>query len=183
MESYIREARMVMLGFFIKDRKIQERANQIIETKTAETLQKLGNLMSYNEARARAIDAYYEMGLRYFKRYASKEWRMFLTETAKQKLDNIKAEEALIDEVIAQMKETIRVSKPEELTELGRYLITKVRLERAVTQVETEMFNLIEGPYFKSHILPDVVKHFYSTYQASQETTNTAKFPSHTEPA
>lgn len=160
---------MVMLGFFIKDRQIQERANQIIETKTAETLHKLGNVMSYNEARSRAIDAYYEMGLRYFKRYAIKEWRIFLTENAKHKMDNIKAEEALIDEVIVQLKESTRVSNNNDLEELGRYLITKVRLERAVTQVETEMFHLIEGPYFKTHILPDVVKHFYATYQAAQE--------------
>lgn len=169
MEDYIREARMVMLSFFVNEPKIKHRASQIIENKTATTLSQLGNVMSMNEARTRTIDAYFEMGLRYFKRYAAKEWRIFLTPTSKQKYDNVIAESALLDEVIHQLQETPSIRDDRaRMMELGQYLVMKVRLERAELAIENEMLNLIEGPYFKDHVLPDVVRYFYHTYQNSK---------------
>jgi hypothetical protein len=165
VEDFIREARMVMLGFYISDPKIKQRASQIIRNKTAHTLNQMGAIYSNNEAQSRTIDAYFEMGVRYFKRYASMNWQLFLTPRSKQRFENLSHEAASIDAVIQQLQQRIRANDRQAFLELGQYLMMKVRLEKSYEAIESEMLNLIEGPYFKDRMLPDVVKGFYAAYK------------------
>lgn len=165
MDDFIREARMVMLGFYINDPQIKNRASQIIRNKSAHTLNQMGNLISVNEVQSRTIDAYYEMGTRYFKRYAALNWTMFLTPNSYQKFANINKETVMIDQVIKQLQQQIRMNDRRAILELGQYLMMKVRLEKGRYAIEGEMLNLIEGPYFKDRMLPDVVRAFYAAYK------------------
>lgn len=166
MEEFIRESRMVMLGFYVDDLVVKERANEIIENSVAQTMSQLTEYKSVNEIRARNIDAYYEMGTRYFKRYASMNWRIFLTPNSLQRFNNIQAEIAVIEEVIYEMRSEVRKNDRSALAELGHYLMTKVRLDRQLDMVEHEMLNIIESHYFKDRLLPDVVRHFYNSAQS-----------------
>lgn len=161
LEDFIREARMVMLGFYIDDHKIKQRANDIIENKVAVAATEAGGTISINALRAKTVDTYYEMGTRYFKRYAIMNWTIFLTPNSQQRLENIKAEIVVIDEVIYQVQHQIRSSDRQAMLELGQYLFSKVRLEKLLENAESEMINIIEGPMFQERLLPDVVRHFY----------------------
>lgn len=162
LEDFIRESRMVMLGFYIDDQKIKERANEIIENKVAIVASESTDNTSINAIRAKTIDSYYEMGTRYFKRYASMNWTIFLTPNSKQRLENIRSEIVVIDEVIYQVKNQSRHDETSML-ELGQYLFSKVRLERLVNNAEREMLNIIESSLFQERLLPDVVRHFYQS--------------------
>jgi hypothetical protein len=161
LEDFIRESRMVMLGFYVDDQKVKQRANDIIENKVAITASEAGGT-SLNALRAKTIDTYYEMGTRYFKRYAAMNWTIFLTPKSKQRLENIHAEIAVIDEVIYQVQHETKYSDHTAMLELGQYLFTKVRLEKLLDNAEREMLNLIESPIFKERLLPDVVRYFYN---------------------
>lgn len=162
LENFIRESRMVMLGFYIDDYKIQQRANDIIENKVAIAATEAGGSVSIHSLRAKTVDSYYEMGTRYFKRYAIMNWTIFLTPNSKQRLENIKQEIAVIDEVIYQVQHQTRFNDRRAMLELGQYLFTKVRLERLLENAEMEMINLIESPIFRDRLLPDVVRYFYN---------------------
>jgi hypothetical protein len=165
VEDFIREARMVMLGFYVKDALIRSRASQIVRNKTAHTLNQMGQMMTVNEVQTRTIDAYYEMGTRYFKRYAALNWNMFLTPHSYQKYQNLLHEANTIDKVVYQLQQQVRMNDRQAMLELGQYLMMKVRLEKAQDSIEGEMLNLIEGPYFKERMLPDVVRAFYAAYK------------------
>jgi hypothetical protein len=162
LEDFIRESRMVMLGFYVDDPKIKQRANDIIENKVAITATEAGGNVSINALRAKTVDAYYEMGTRYFKRYAIMNWTIFLTPNSRQRLENIKSEIVVIDEVIYQVQHETRFNDRTAMLELGQYLFSKVRLERLLDNAETEMINMIESPIFKERLLPDVVRYFYN---------------------
>jgi hypothetical protein len=162
LEDFIRESRMVMLGFFIEDQRIKQRANDIIENKVAVAATEAGGNTSINALRAKTVDAYYDMGTRYFKRYAIMNWTIFLTPRSQQRLENIKSEIAVIDEVIYQVQHQTRYNDRKAMMELGQYLFSKVRLERLLDNAEMEMINLIESPIFRERLLPDVVRYFYN---------------------
>lgn len=162
LEDFIRESRMVMLGFFIEDHKIQQRANDIIENKVAVAASEAGGNVSIGSLRAKTVDSYYEMGTRYFKRYAMMNWTIFLTPNSKQRLENIKSEIVVIDEVIYQVQHQTRYNDRAAMVELGQYLFSKVRLERLLDNAEMEMVNMIESPIFRERLLPDVVRYFYN---------------------
>lgn len=161
LEDFIRESRMVMLGFYINDQRIKQRANDIIENKVALAVSEAGGHVSINAIRAKTVDSYYEMGTRYFKRYAIMNWTIFLTPNSRQRLENIKSEIVVIDEVIYQVQHQAKFSNRAAMLELGQYLFSKVRLERLLDNAETEMINIIESPIFQERLLPDVVRHFY----------------------
>jgi hypothetical protein len=161
LEDFIRESRMVMLGFYIDDQKIKQRANDIIENKVAVAATEAAGSISVNALRAKTVDSYYEMGTRYFRRYAIKNWTIFLTPNSQQRLENIKSEIVVIDEVIYQVQHETRFSDRQAMLELGQYLFSKVRLEKLLESAETEMINVIEGPIFQERLLPDVVRYFY----------------------
>jgi hypothetical protein len=165
MEDFIREARMVMLGFYVKDPQIKKRASQIIQNKTSHTMSQMGSVMSVNEIQSRTIEAYYEMGTRYFKRYAALNWSMFLLPASNQRYINLKDEEVSIQRVIKQLQQQVHIDNRQAVMELGQYLMMRVRLEKALDAIEGEMLNLIEGPYFKDRMLPDVVRAFYAAYK------------------
>lgn len=169
LEDFIRESRMVMLGFYLNDPKIKQRANDIIENKVAISASEVGGNVSINAIRANTVDSYYEMGARYFRRYAAMNWTIFLTARSKQRLENIKAEVALIDEVIHQLQTQTRYNNPTAMLELGQYLFTKVRLEKLMDSAETEMLNMIESNIFKERLLPDVVRYFYHVSQQQKQ--------------
>lgn len=163
LEDFIRESRMVMLGFFIQEPKIKKRANDIIENRVVITSNERHGSTSINAIRANVVDSYYEMGARYFKRYAAMNWTIFLTPRSKQRLQNIRAEIISIDEVLWQVQHETKYSDQTAMLELGQYLYTKVRLERLLDNAEREMINIIESPIFKERLLPDVVRHFYAS--------------------
>lgn len=169
LEDFIRESRMVMLGFFLQEPKIKKRANDIIENRVALTASAEGGGSSINAIRANVVDSYYEMGSRYFKRYAAMNWTIFLTARSKQRLENIKAEITVIDEVIWQVQHETKYSDRGSMLELGQYLYTKVRLERLLDNAEREMINIIESAIFKERLLPDVVRHFYASSRAASK--------------
>jgi len=169
VEDFIREARMVMLGFYVNDPKIKNRAGQIIRNKSAHTMNQMGTVMSVNEVQTRTIQAYYEMGTRYFKRYAAMNWSIFLNSASRQRLINLAQEAQSIDNVVRQLQQQVRMNDRRAMLELGQYLMMRVRLEKARDAVEGEMLNLIEGPYFKDRMLPDVVRGFYADYQNQQK--------------
>lgn len=150
-----------MLGFYIDNSKIKQRANEIIENKVAITASEMGGTVSLNAIRAKTVDSYYEMGTRYFRRYAALNWTIFLTPQSKQRLENIKNEIVVIDEVIHQVQQQTRQNNRTAMLELGQYLFSKVRLERMLDNAETQMLNIIESQIFKERLLPDVVRHFY----------------------
>lgn len=169
VEDFIREARMVMLGFYVNDPKIKSRAGQIIRNKSAHTMNQMGTVMSVNEVQTRTIQAYYEMGTRYFKRYAAMNWSIFLNTASRQRLVNLAQEAQSIDNVVRQLQQQVRMNDRRAMLELGQYLMMRVRLEKARDAVEGEMLNLIEGPYFKDRMLPDVVRGFYADYLNQQK--------------
>jgi hypothetical protein len=169
VEDFIREARMVMLGFYVNDPKIKNRAGQIIRNKSAHTMNQMGTVMSVNEVQTRTIQAYYEMGTRYFKRYAAMNWSIFLNTASRQRLVNLAQEAQSIDNVVRQLQQQVRMNDRRAMLELGQYLMMRVRLEKARDAVEGEMLNLIEGPYFKDRMLPDVVRGFYADYLNQQK--------------
>jgi len=108
------------------------------------------------------VDSYYEMGTRYFRRYAAMNWTIFLTPKSKQRLENVKSEIVVIDEVLYQVQHETRLNDRTAMLELGQYLFMKVRLERLLDSAEQDMINVIESPIFKERLLPDVVRHFYA---------------------
>lgn len=165
LEEFIRESRMVMLGFFIENLKIKQRANEIIENKVATASVEIGGNSSINALRAKVVDAYYEMGTRYFRRYAAMNWTIFLTPASRQKLANIRAEIEMIDKVIHQVQHEVKYNDRRAMLELSQYLFSKVRLENLVDSAEAQMLNVIESNIFRERLLPDVVRHFYRSSQ------------------
>lgn len=162
LEEFIRESRMVMLGFYIDNSRIKQRANDIIERKVAMTASEAGGEGSINAIRSHVVNSYYEMGTRYFKRYAARNWTIFLTPNSKQRLENIRREIISIDAVIHQVQHETKYNNRTAMTELGQYLYTKVRLEKLLDNAEMQMINLIESNVFREKLLPDVVRYFYN---------------------
>lgn len=108
MEAFIREARMVTLSFFVSDIALKKYANVLIERRIGETSGQFSVNISINEMRTRTLDNYYEMGSRYFRRYAFTNLMMFMDENSRNRFSYLVEEITLIDEVITELRQGIR---------------------------------------------------------------------------
>ena len=160
MEAFIREARLVTLSFFVSDLPLKKHANGLIEKRVTNTANQFSRAASIHEMRARTIDNYFDMGMKYFRRYALTNLVMFMDEDSRNRFNYLTEEIASIDEVISELRQGIKFGM-NTLAELGEYLMVHIRLTAVKDSIEREMIMALEGPDFRHQVLPDIAKVFY----------------------
>lgn len=160
MDALIREARLVTLSFFVNDMPLKRQANIFIEKRVELSLAQFSQSASVHEIRARTIDNYFDLGMKYFRRYALTNLAMFMDENSQSRFNYLVEEIALIDTVIAELRQGIKFGM-NSLAELGEYLMVHIRLTSVKDSIEKDMIHALEGPGFRQQVLPDIAKVFY----------------------
>jgi len=160
MEAFIREARLVTLSFFVDDRALKQHANLLLERRVTTNSSQFKENTSLHAIRARALDDYFDAGMRYFRRYALTNLVMFMNEESQNKFNYLVEEIVLIDEVISEIRQGIKMGE-NTFAELGEYLMIHIRLTAVKDNIEKDMIMALDGPNFRPQILPDVARIFY----------------------
>lgn len=177
VEDFVRESRIVMLAWHVKNltnednkkemQQIRLRASELIKIRTQVTQMQLGK--DYKSAESHAVDSYYEMGSRYFRRYAALNWKIFLTEQSAKTYDKIVNEIQQLERVIIDLQPKIRKNDRQSLAQLGQHLMIKSRLEKILMLIEQEMLKMIDTDLFRIKLLPQVVEFYYNSYRAQRK--------------
>lgn len=170
-EAFIREARMVTLSFYVDDLSLKQYADVLVERRSAKIAEEYPSRTRIQELRSHATDAYFEMGIRYFRRYALSNMTIFMNDDSQSRYNHILEEMILIEEVIAELREEVRFGE-KDASELGEYLVYHIRLNAVKDSIEAEMRNALNSQYFRSHILPDIARTFYK-YQKERKKQRT----------
>lgn len=156
----INDARDVTVSMYISKRELVERAKVIVERRVEMAIKSgLADGNSEGLVETDIINGLYELGVRYFTQYAISNWKLFLNHRGQAYIQSLEGEIAAVDATIRKMgSEGISQGF---YVQLGSHLMTKARIEALVKEIRAVMISLIEGQYFRSHILQSVIKMYH----------------------
>lgn len=154
----VSDARDVTVSMYISKAELVERARVIIERRVAAVLLS-GVVESEGVVEADVTNSLYELGVRYFTQYASANWKLFLNHKGQVYVSSLEDELAHLDALIRELADGEQGRG--FYVQLGNHLLAKARIESVIKEIHQVMLSLIEGRYFRSHILQSVIKMYH----------------------
>lgn len=168
MEAFIREARLVTLSFFVPDNALKKHSARLIDSRVGLTKHQFAASASDHEVRARIIDRYFDIGMKYFQRYALTNLVIFMDESSQTRFNYLSEEINTVNERINEIRENMKFGQA-TFAELGEYLMIQIQLTSIRDAIERNMINALEGAGFREHVLPDIAKIFYEDNKKRQK--------------
>jgi hypothetical protein len=181
--EFVKDARMVVLAFFIDDMLLKERANDIIDQHVDIAITQYHVQQPRLSIKARTQTALFELGTQYFKKYAKLNWDRLLNEKSRIRLARLSQENDTLEEIISKLRKNVKRGDNRAYLDLGHCLTLKIKSQKSLDNLKQQMYDLIESRLFTERMLPAVVQKFYEDFQETQTTKNpihvkaTAKAP------